>query len=111
MTNQQAAHLEGGGSRTPRFITSASNIETQTSIMTEEQTENLVSSLESGHGGIEAFLSLPGDDRAMIVRMLEQRAGAEEIRQIVEQCEADGTMDKIRAFLTEHHTRKNREQE
>ena len=67
--------------------------------MTEEQTENLVSSLESGHGGIEAFLSLPGDDRAIIVRMLEQRAGAEEIRQIVEQCEADGTMDKIRAFL------------
>ena len=67
--------------------------------MTEEQTENLVSLLESGHGGIEAFLNLPGDDRAMIVRMLEQRAEAEEIRQIVEQCEADGTMDKIRRFL------------
>ena len=67
--------------------------------MTEEQTENLVSALESGHGGIEAFLNLPGDDRAMIVRMLEQRARAEEIRQIVEQCEADGTMDRIRAFL------------
>ena len=67
--------------------------------MTEEQIENLVSSLESGHGGIEAFLTLPGDDRAMIVRMLEQRAEAEEIPQIVEQCEADGTMDRIRAFL------------
>ena len=67
--------------------------------MTEEQTESLVSALESGQGGIEAFLNLPGDDRAMIGRMLEQRARAEEIRQIVEQCEADGTMDKIRAFL------------
>ena len=67
--------------------------------MTEEQTENLVSSLESGHGGIEDFLNLPGGDRAMIMRMLEQRAEAEEIRQIVEQCEADGTMDKVRAFL------------
>ena len=67
--------------------------------MTEEQTENLVSSLESGHGGIEAFLNLPGDDRAWIMGMIEQRADAEEIRQIVAQCEADGTMDKIRAFL------------
>jgi len=67
--------------------------------MREEQTENLVSSLESGHGGLEAFLNLPGDDSAMIMRMLEQRAEAEEIRQIVEQCEADGTMDMIRAFL------------
>jgi hypothetical protein len=75
--------------------------------MTEEQTENLVSSLESGHGGIEAFLTLSGDDRAMIVRMLEQRAGAEEIRQIVEQCEADGTMDKIRAFLANITLEKN----
>ena len=68
-------------------------------IMTEEQTEKLVSSLESGIGGIEAFLNLPGNDRAMIMVALEQRAEAEEIRQIVEQCEADGTMDSIRAFL------------
>ena len=69
--------------------------------MTEEQTENLVSSLESGRGGIEAFLNLSGDDRAMIMGMLEQRAEAEgeEIRQILEQCEADGTMHKIRVFL------------
>ena len=67
--------------------------------MTEEETDNLVSSLESGHGGIEDFLNLPGGDRAVIMRMLEQRAGVEEIRQIVAQCEADGTMDMIRAFL------------
>ena len=70
-----------------------------TSIMTEEQTEKLVNSLESGRGGIEAFLNLSGDDRAIIMGKLEHRAEAEEIRQILEQCEADGTMDKIRAFL------------
>jgi len=74
--------------------------------MTEEQAERLVSSLESGHGGIEAFLKLPADDRATIMAMLEQRAGAEEIRQILEQCDADGTMDKIRALLAEHQTKK-----
>ena len=79
--------------------------------MTEEQTENLVSSLESGRGGIEAFLNLSGDDRAMIMGMLEQRAEAEgeEIRQILEQCEADGTMDKIRALIAEQRTRRNEE--
>jgi hypothetical protein len=79
--------------------------------MTEEQAERLVSSLESGHRGIEAFLTLPADDRVTIMAMLEQRAGAEEIRQIIEQCEADGTMDKIRALLAEYRTRKNREKE
>jgi len=61
--------------------------------MTEEQAERLVSSLESGHGGIEAFLKLPADDRATIMAMLEQ-------------CDADGTMDKIRALLAEHQTKK-----
>ena len=51
--------------------------------MTEEQTENLFRSLEGGDGGIEAFLNLPGDDRAWVMAVLEQRAAAEEIRQIV----------------------------
>ena len=54
--------------------------------MTEQQAERLVTSLESGHGGIEAFLTLPADDRAMITAMLEQRSMAE-IRQIPEPCE------------------------
>lgn len=79
--------------------------------MKEEQAERLISSLESGLGGIEAFLNLPADDRATIMEMLEQRAGAEEIRQILAQCEADGTMDKIRAFLAERQTSKTREKE
>jgi len=43
--------------------------------MTQEAAEKLVSSLESGHRGIEAFLKLPADDRATIMAMLEQRAG------------------------------------
>jgi hypothetical protein len=94
------------GRRTPLY-----NISVQETIMTEEQTEKLVSSLESGHGGIEAFLNLPGDDRATIMAMLEHRAQAEEIRQIFEQCEADGTKDRIRALVAEHQTRKNREKE
>jgi hypothetical protein len=79
--------------------------------MTEDQAERLVSSLESGFGGIEAFLNLAADDRATIMTMLEQRAGAEEIRQILEQCEADGTMDKIRALIAEKQARKNREEQ
>ena len=79
--------------------------------MTEDQAERLVNSLESGYGGIEAFLNLAADDRATIMSMLEQRAGAEEIRQILEQCEADGTMDKIRAFLAEKQTRKNQDEQ
>ena len=74
--------------------------------MTSEEAEMLVSSLESGHRGLEAFLTLPGDDRATIMAILEQRAGAEEIRRILEQCEADGTMEKIRAFLAENQVRK-----
>ena len=78
------------------------DILTQQSMMTEEQAERLVTSLESGHGGIEAFLALPADDRATITAILEHRAVSEEIRQILEQCEADGTMDKIRAFVAEH---------
>jgi hypothetical protein len=77
--------------------------------MREEQTENLVSSLESGIGGLEAFLNLPGDDRAIIMGVLEQRADAEEIRQILELCEADGTMDKVRAFLANVAPEKMRE--
>ena len=44
--------------------------------MTEQQAERLVTSLESGHGGLEAFLTLPADDRATITAMLEQRAVA-----------------------------------
>jgi hypothetical protein len=79
--------------------------------MTEEQAERLVSLLESGHAGIEAFLTLRADERAMIMEMLEQRAGAEQIRLILEQCESDGTMDKIRALLAEHKTRKEREKQ
>ena len=75
--------------------------------MTSEEAEVLVSTLESGHRGLEAFLTLPGDDRATIMAMLEQRAGAEEIRRILEQCEQDGTMDKIRALLAENQARKN----
>jgi hypothetical protein len=62
------------------------DIAAQHFIMTAEQAERLVTSLESGHGGIEAFLTLPADDRAMITAMLEQRAMAE-IRQIPEHCE------------------------
>ncbi len=76
--------------------------------MKEEQAERLISSLEDGHAGIEAFLMLHADDRAAIMAMLEQRAGAKELRQILEQCEADGTMDKIRAFLAEHRARSRR---
>ena len=71
--------------------------------------ESLIRSLESGHAGVEAFLGLSAEDRATIMAMLEQRAGAREVRQILEQCEADGTMEKIRAFLSEHG--KNREKE
>ena len=77
--------------------------------MAEEQAERLVSSLESGHAGIEAFLTLSADDRATIMATLEQRAGAEELRQILDQCEADGIMDKIRALLAERQTKKPRE--
>jgi hypothetical protein len=75
--------------------------------MTSEEAEMLIGSLESGHRGLEAFLRLPGDDRATIMAMLEQRAGAEEIRRILEQCEADGTMDKIRALVAEKQAGKS----
>ena len=75
--------------------------------MEEAQAETLIRSLESGHAGIEAFLELSADDRATIMAMLEQRADAKDVRQILEQYEADGTMDKIRSFLAEQ--RKNRE--
>jgi hypothetical protein len=77
--------------------------------MTEEEAERLVSLLQSGHSGIEAFLGLPGDDRATIMTMLEQQAWGEELRQILEQCEADGTMDKIRALIAEKRTRQREE--
>ena len=79
--------------------------------MTEDQAERLVSSLESGYGGIEAFLNLSADDRTTIMAMLQQRAGAEEIRQILEQCEADGTMDRIRALIAEKQARKTEDKE
>jgi hypothetical protein len=63
--------------------------------MTEAEAETLIRSLESAHGGIEAFLGLSADDRATIMSMLEQRAGAGELRQILQQCEADGTTERI----------------
>jgi hypothetical protein len=69
--------------------------------MTEGQAEKLISSLESGHAGIEEFLGLSADDRATIMSMLEQRAGARELRQILEQCEAGGTTERISALLAE----------
>ena len=53
--------------------------------MTEAEAETLIRSLESAHGGIEAFLGLSADDRATIMSMLEQRAGAE----------ADGTTKRV----------------
>jgi hypothetical protein len=58
--------------------------------VTEEQAETLIRSLESGHAGIEAFIGLSADDRAEIMSLLEERAGAKELRQILEQCEAGG---------------------
>ena len=59
--------------------------------MTEAQAEKLISSLESGHAGIETFLALSADDRATIMAMLEERAGMNELRQILEQCEGNLT--------------------
>jgi hypothetical protein len=50
---------------------------------------------------IEDFLGLSADDRATIMSMLEQRAGAREIRQILEQCEAEGTTERSSALLAE----------
>lgn len=70
--------------------------------MKNEDAERLVSSLESGDAGIEAFLGLRPEDRASIMTTLEQRAWAEELKGILEQCEADGTMDIIRALVAEH---------
>ena len=58
--------------------------------MTEEQAETLIRSLESGHAGIDAFVGLAADDRATIMSMLEQREGARELRQVLEQCEGVG---------------------
>ena len=74
--------------------------------MTEEEAERLLSLLQNGHSGLEAFLGLPADERATIMTMLEQRAWAEELHQILEQCEADGTMEKIRALIAEKRTRR-----
>ena len=59
--------------------------------MTEAQAEKLISSLESGHAGIETFLALSADDRATIMAMLEERAVTNELRQILEQCEGNLT--------------------
>ena len=73
--------------------------------MTEEEAERLVRLLQSGHSGIEGFLGLPADDRVTIMTMLEQAWG-EELRQILEQCEADGTMAKIRALIAEQRIRR-----
>ncbi|HEU5239296.1 MAG TPA: hypothetical protein VFU37_19350 [Pyrinomonadaceae bacterium] len=74
--------------------------------MTQEEAEKIISALESGFGGIEAYLELSAAERAKLMASLEQRANAQEIRQILEQCEADGTMDKIAALLAEHQTRR-----
>ena len=79
--------------------------------MTHEEVEELISSLESGHSGIEAFLELPVADRAAIMERLEQRGVAHETRRILEQGEADGTMDKVRAVLAEHQARNDRKKE
>jgi hypothetical protein len=70
--------------------------------MKQEEVDRLISSLEVGRGGIEAYLKLSAADRATLMTTLEQRADAREIRQIIQQCEADGTMDKIQAFLAAH---------
>lgn len=78
--------------------------------MTQEEAEKIISSLESGYGGIEAYLELSAADRAKLMARLEQRADAQEIRRILEQCEADGTMDKIAALLAEQQAmRKSKE--
>jgi len=74
--------------------------------MTQEEAERLIKSLEHGHGGIEAYLQLSAADRATVMSTLEQRADAEEIRRILAECEADGTMDRIQALLAEYQTRK-----
>ena len=79
--------------------------------MTHEEAEKIVSSLESGYGGIEAYLALSVADRAILMAKLEERANAQEIRQILEQCEADGTMDKIAALLAGHQTRRKQSKE
>ena len=60
-------------------------------VMTKAEAKELISSLESGHAGIETFLELSGGERAMIMTMLEQRAEAKELRQTLEQREADRT--------------------
>jgi hypothetical protein len=60
--------------------------------MTEAQSEKLISSLESGNPGIETFLALSADDRAVITAMLEERVVTNELRQILEQC--DGHLTK-----------------
>ena len=75
-------------------------------LMTQEEVETLISSLERGHSGIEAYLTLPAEDRATVMAWLEERADAQEIRRILEQCETDGTMEKIQALLAEHQTRR-----
>ena len=59
--------------------------------MTEAQAEKLISSLESGDAGIEAFLELSADDRTTVMAVLEQRAVSNELRQILEQCEGNLT--------------------
>lgn len=69
--------------------------------MNNEQAETLLRSIESAHAGIEDFLGLSADDRATIMSMLEQRAGARELGQILEQCEAESTTERISALLAE----------
>ena len=88
-----------------------SYMKTDSTFLTKEKAEKLISSLESGHAGIEAFLALRADDRTTIMAMLEQRTESEEVRQIIEQCVADGTMDKIRAFLAEHGKKNKQSQD
>jgi hypothetical protein len=55
--------------------------------MTEAQANQLISSLESGHAGIEAFLQLSAEDRLTIMEMLEERSGTTELRQLLQQSE------------------------
>jgi hypothetical protein len=77
--------------------------------MTEEEAEGLLSLLQHGQNGLEAFLGLPPDDRGEIMALLEQQAWAAELRQILEQCEADGIMDRIRELIAEQRTRRKEE--
>jgi hypothetical protein len=59
--------------------------------MTEAEAEKLVTSLESGHEGIENFLALSADDRATVMALLEGRDANNELRQVLKQSEGNLT--------------------